>query len=76
MIHESSYWKDDLLKLASRLERRLIQTRWDEKNFYTVEKEIFIGFYSIRIANRVKESIRSHLEKEIQYPRNSLSRKS
>ena len=48
MIHESSYWKDDLLKLASRLERRLIQARWGEKNFYTIEKEIFIGFYSIR----------------------------
>ncbi|TRO18478.1 hypothetical protein EQ826_01205 [Ectopseudomonas mendocina] len=48
MIHESSYWKDDLLKLASRLERRLIQTRWGEKNLYTLEKEIFIGFYSIR----------------------------
>ncbi|WP_027467879.1 hypothetical protein [Deefgea rivuli] len=48
MIHESSYWKDDLLKLASRLERRLIQTRWGEKNLYTIEKEIFLGFYSIR----------------------------
>ncbi|WP_434627175.1 hypothetical protein [Chromobacterium sp. CV08] len=48
MIHESSYWKDDLLKLANRLELRLIQTRWGEKNLYTVEKEIFIGFYSIR----------------------------
>lgn len=48
MIHESSYWKDDLLKLASRLELRLIQTRWGEKNLYTLEKEIFLGFYSIR----------------------------
>lgn len=48
MIHESSYWKDDLLKLASKLERRVIQTRWGDKNFYTLEKEIFIGFYSIR----------------------------
>lgn len=48
MIHESSYWKNDLLKLASRLERRLIQTRWAANNIYTLEKEIFIGFYSIR----------------------------
>lgn len=48
MIHGSSYWKNDLLKLANRLELRLIQTRWGEKNFYTIEKEIFIGFYSIR----------------------------
>lgn len=48
MIHESSYWKDDLLKLANRLELRLIQTRWGDKNLYTLEKEISIGFYSIR----------------------------
>lgn len=48
MIHESSYWKDDLIKLANRLERRLVQTRWGEKNFYTIEKEIFVGFYSVR----------------------------
>lgn len=48
MIHNSSYWKDDLIKLANKLERRIIQTRWGEKNFYTLEKEIFVGFYSIR----------------------------
>ncbi len=48
MIHESSYWKNDLLKRANRLALRLIQTRWGEKNFYTIEKEIFICFYSIR----------------------------
>lgn len=48
MIHESSYWKNDLIKLANRLQLRLIQTRWGEKNLYTIEKEIFIGFYSIR----------------------------
>lgn len=48
MIYESSYWKSDLLKLATRLQLRLIQTRWGKKNLYTLEKEIFIGFYSIR----------------------------
>ncbi|WP_275544560.1 MULTISPECIES: hypothetical protein [unclassified Pseudomonas] len=63
MIHESSYWKDDLLKLASRLERRLIQTRWDEKNFYTVEKEIFIGFYSIRKLIESKK-VSDHISKK------------
>jgi len=48
MIHESSFWKDDLIKLADRLELRLVQTRWGNKNLYTLEKEIFLGFYSIR----------------------------
>jgi len=48
MIRESSYWKDDLIKLANKLERRLVQTRWGEKNLYTVEKDIFLGFYYVR----------------------------
>ena len=48
MIHESSYWKDDLLNLANRLERRLLQTRWGDKNLFIIEKEIFFGFYAIR----------------------------
>lgn len=62
MIHESSFWKNDLIKLADRLELRLAQTRWGEKNFYTLEKEIFLGFYSIRklieskkVSNSLKE---------------------
>jgi hypothetical protein len=61
MIHESSYWKNDLLKLADRLELRVVQTRWGEKNFYTLEKEIFIGFYSIRKlieAKKISDSLK------------------
>ncbi|MCE1241932.1 hypothetical protein [Oryzomicrobium sp.] len=48
MIHDSSYWKDDLLKLAQSLEKRILQTRWGGKNLFVVEKEIFLGFYAIR----------------------------
>ncbi|MCG9661031.1 hypothetical protein, partial [Vibrio mediterranei] len=48
MIHISKYWKDDLLKLADKLTMRLVQKRWGEKNFYTLEKELFLGFYSVR----------------------------
>lgn len=60
MIHESSYWKDDLIRLADRLELRLVQTRWGSKNLYTLEKEIFIGFYSVRKlieSNKISNSI-------------------
>ncbi|MEJ5070123.1 hypothetical protein WH292_19890 [Enterobacter sp. MYb186] len=71
MIHESSYWKDDLLKLANRLELRLIQTRWGDKNFYTIEKEIFIGFYSIRKlieSKKISDSIKSKLYELKEFP--------
>lgn len=48
MIWESSYWKDDLLKTATKLERKKNQKRWTERTFVNFEKEIFISFYSIR----------------------------
>lgn len=48
MIHESSYWKEDLLKLAIKLNSRLTQNRWGERNLFSIEKEIFLGFYSVR----------------------------
>jgi hypothetical protein len=62
MISVSSYWKDDLLKIAGRLERRLIQCRWGEKNIYTLEKEIFLGFYAIRKlveSNKISDSLKT-----------------
>lgn len=64
MIHESSYWKNDLIKLADKLELRLIQSRWGDKNLYAVEKEIFIGFYSIRKLIESKKVSGSVKEKE------------
>ncbi|MCS6725760.1 hypothetical protein, partial [Proteus mirabilis] len=48
MIYDSVYWKDELIKLADKLEMRVIQRRWWDKSYYTLEKEIFLGFYSIR----------------------------
>lgn len=63
MIHESIYWKDDLLKLAQSLERRILQTRWGNKNLFVVEKEIFLGFYAIRRlveSKKVSDSISKH----------------
>lgn len=48
MIQVSNYWKEDLIKLADKLLLRMVQKRWGEKNFFTLEKEIFLGFYSVR----------------------------
>ncbi len=48
MIFESSYWKDDLLKIAERMKRRQVQKRWTERSLANLEKDVFIAFYSIR----------------------------
>ncbi|WP_454688343.1 hypothetical protein [Achromobacter aloeverae] len=78
MIHESNYWKSDLLKLANTLERRLTQTRWNDKNLFTIEKEIFFGFYAIRKlieSKKISDSITQckHKMKEFPYSGNSES---
>ncbi len=70
MIHESSYWKRDLLKVSDRLERRLVQTRWGQKNLYALEKEIFIGFYSVRKlieSRKVSSSMKSKTYEVMQF---------
>lgn len=78
MIHESNYWKSDLLKLANTLERRIIQTRWGDKNFFLVEKEIFLGFYTIRKlieSRKISDSVikRKHKLKSFPYSGNPES---
>ncbi|ELA9373332.1 hypothetical protein QUO16_004659 [Vibrio parahaemolyticus] len=48
MIWESSYWKEPLLESASRLRKFSTSTISDELDFVTIEKDIFLGFYTIR----------------------------
>lgn len=48
MIWESSYWKEELLRLADKLARRRRQRRFSERSLANLEKEIFIAFYAIR----------------------------
>jgi len=48
MIWESSYWKEDLIRLAEELERRKTQKRWSERSSARLEKAVMLGGYSIR----------------------------
>lgn len=48
MIDDSSYWKNDLLKVAKKLERKTKQKRYTQRTFLNLEKEIFFSFYAIR----------------------------
>lgn len=74
LIYGSSFWKDDLLKLAKKLELRLAQKRWTEKSYFAVEKEIFLGFYSIRKlieSRKVSDSIADKTFKIHEFPKNN-----
>lgn len=48
MIWSSSYWKEELLKLADKLKRRRRQRHFSERSLANLEKEIFFAFYAIR----------------------------
>ena len=48
MIWESAYWKDDLLKRADVLTRRMKQKRWPEASLARVEQDLMLGFYAVR----------------------------
>jgi hypothetical protein len=48
MIWESHYWKEDLARLAVCLQKRSKQRQWSERSLAKLEKEIFLGFYSVR----------------------------
>ena len=48
MIWESVYWKEPLLKSAAWLRSVRLSGATQERTLVKIEKEIFIGFYSIR----------------------------
>ncbi len=61
MIFESAPWKDEVLKIAGKLERRYNQKRWTEQSYFLLEKEIFLGFFCIRKlieSNKVSTELR------------------
>lgn len=61
MIWESSYWKDPLLESAKRLKAFVSQPHFNETELVQIEKDIFIGFYSVRKlmdTEKIKDSTR------------------
>lgn len=48
MIYESSYWKEPLLEAATWLRRVRLGENVRETTLVKIEKELFVGFYSIR----------------------------
>ncbi|MDQ0095017.1 hypothetical protein [Paeniglutamicibacter psychrophenolicus] len=48
MISDSVPWKQELIKVAARLEKKTTQKRWTERSDFLVERDIMIGAYTIR----------------------------
>jgi hypothetical protein len=48
MIHESWFWKQPLLEMAARLRIFKTAAALSEEQFVQIERDIFIGFYSVR----------------------------
>ncbi len=61
MIWESAYWKEELIRHAHRIRRHQGLKRWTERSGARLEKDVMIGFYSIRKlveAHKVSDDIR------------------
>ena len=48
MISDSFPWREELLRVAGRLEKRKAQRRWTERTMFLVERDIMISAYAIR----------------------------
>lgn len=48
MISDSVPWKQELLRSADRLEKKITQKRWTERSAFLVERDIMFGAYAIR----------------------------
>lgn len=57
MIHESRYWKEPLLEMARRLTAFTAKQDLDDKHFAQIERDVFIGFYSVRKLFEAHEKI-------------------
>ena len=61
MIWDSAYWKEEFFRNANRLKRRQTQRKWVERSHAGLEKDVMIGFYSIRKlieAHKISDELR------------------
>jgi len=65
MIGESSYWKEEVLRQAVTLKKKIEQQRWSDRSYAQLEKTVMLGFYAIRKLIEAKkltiDVIQSHL---------------
>jgi len=75
MIIESELWKEDLVKIANKLLKRLVQKKWSKRSWFCLEKEIFIGFFAVRKlieANSIPRDLINRNFKLLMLPRKKI----
>jgi len=75
MITESELWKADLAKIANKLLRRMIQKKWTKRSWFCLEKELFIGFFTVRKlieSNDAPKELMNRNFKLIMFPRKKI----
>ena len=73
MIDDSVPWKNELLRIAGRLERRRSQKRWTGKTSFLIERDIMVAAFAIRKlieAHKLSDDVTSH---QVAVMRHSLS---
>ena len=48
MIEDAVQWKDELVKVADRLEAKTKQTRWTDRTGLLIERDFIVGSYAMR----------------------------
>lgn len=47
-FYDSCFLKDELLKIAGRINKAMCQTKWQSASYLKLQKDIFFAFYAIR----------------------------
>lgn len=55
MIWDSVPWKEDLLRVADSVERRMMQRRWSERTSFLVERDVMNAAYAVRKLNEARK---------------------
>lgn len=61
MIDDSIPWKDDLVKVADRLEAKTRQKRWTDRTGYLIERDFMVSAFAIRRlldAHKISDALR------------------
>jgi hypothetical protein len=55
VIWDSVPWREELLRVAERLERRKKQRRWTERTSFLVERDVMTSAYAVRKLNEARK---------------------
>lgn len=76
MIWQSEYWKNDVRKIADKLENRIYQKKWFDSSNANAEKEIMVSAFMVRKlfeSQKIDKVIEKKAISIIKYPSNGKS---